>query len=116
MLTKYIQTCLEFIIRNFSLGSAVFTPICRSASIFTVQGFVADLVGVWLHLIGVPFLPLRSLWLLYNNMSLLSESARRMLPELATPLPSRSGCRRFGTLPHFLCLFLVFNVLKSLDL
>ena len=81
-----------------------------------MQGFVAGLVGVWLHLIGVPFFPLRSLWLLYNNMSLLSESTRRMLPELGAPLPGRSGCRRFGTLTHFLCLFLVLNVLKSLDL
>ena len=81
-----------------------------------MQGFVADLVGVWLYLIGIPLLPLRSLRLLYNNMGLLSESTRRMLPELAAPLPGRSGCRRFGTLTHFLCLFLVFDVLKSLDL
>ena len=78
-------------ILDFSLDSNILTSSSWSASIFTVQGFVADLVGVWLHLIGAPLLPLRSLRLL-RNMRLLSESARRLLPELATPLPCRSRC------------------------
>ena len=63
----------------------------------------------------VSLLPLRSLWLIYSR-GLLSESTSRLLPELAAPLPSRSRCRRFCTLTHFLCLFLMLNALKSLDL